>query len=247
MATNNATNVATGTSGTILQGAGVGTAPVFSTATYPATATTGDLLYASGTNAIGKLAIGATNQVPVVTSGVPAYSDCYGRRVLLGAKQTASNSSSIIFTSFVSSAYSSYFVRISNVLPATNTRKLLMTVSTDNGSTYLNSNYLWTKSYSNSGGSGGGGSNSDTSFQFSDSTSSTLMGNYEIELLNLNDASNFPSYLSRFVGFDNNSNVLQFVGVGTFAASHNVNAIKFAYDSGNITSGVFSLYGVIEA
>ena len=101
MATNGAQNIPTAASGKVLQGAGVGTAPVFSTATYPATAgstgtilradgtnwvattntfpntaTTGDILYASGSNVIGNLADVAVGQV--LTSGgvgaVPAYS-----------------------------------------------------------------------------------------------------------------------------------------------------------------------------
>lgn len=55
MVTNNAINIATGASGTVLQGQGVGTASAFSTATYPATATTSQqLLVANGTNWVGK-------------------------------------------------------------------------------------------------------------------------------------------------------------------------------------------------
>lgn len=51
MATNNSINVQTAATGKVLQGAGVGTAPAFSTATYPATATsTGTILRADGTN-----------------------------------------------------------------------------------------------------------------------------------------------------------------------------------------------------
>lgn len=51
MATNNAANNATAASGTVLQGAGVGTASTYSTATYPSTATgTGTILRADGTN-----------------------------------------------------------------------------------------------------------------------------------------------------------------------------------------------------
>ena len=51
MATNNAGNIPTGAANTVLQGQGVGTAPAFSTATYPATATgTGTILRADGTN-----------------------------------------------------------------------------------------------------------------------------------------------------------------------------------------------------
>lgn len=51
MVTNNSANIKTGTSGKILQGQGVGTAPDYSTATYPSTATsTGTILRADGTN-----------------------------------------------------------------------------------------------------------------------------------------------------------------------------------------------------
>lgn len=51
MATNNAANIVTAATGKVLQGAGVGVAPTFSTATYPSTATsTGTILIADGTN-----------------------------------------------------------------------------------------------------------------------------------------------------------------------------------------------------
>ena len=51
MATNGSQNIVTAASGKVLQGAGVGVAPAFSTATYPSTATgTGKILRADGTN-----------------------------------------------------------------------------------------------------------------------------------------------------------------------------------------------------
>lgn len=53
MATNSPSNIATAASGTVLQGAGVGTAPTFSTATYPSTAgTSGKVLISDGTNIV---------------------------------------------------------------------------------------------------------------------------------------------------------------------------------------------------
>lgn len=66
MVTNNAANIPTGASSTVLQGAGVGTAPAFSTATYPATTTSQQLLYSTATNVVGQLttansALAATN------------------------------------------------------------------------------------------------------------------------------------------------------------------------------------------
>ena len=51
MATNSSINLGTGATGTIVQGAGVGTACVFSTATYPSTSgTNGNVLTSDGTN-----------------------------------------------------------------------------------------------------------------------------------------------------------------------------------------------------
>ena len=51
MATNSSANIVTAATGKVLQGAGVGTANAFSTATYPSTATgTGKILRADGTN-----------------------------------------------------------------------------------------------------------------------------------------------------------------------------------------------------
>ena len=52
MATNNSINVATADTGKVLRAAGIGVAPVFSTATYPDTAgTSGNVLTSDGTTA----------------------------------------------------------------------------------------------------------------------------------------------------------------------------------------------------
>jgi hypothetical protein len=57
MATNGSQNIATAVTGKILQGAGVGTAPTFSTATYPSTASSaGKILRADGTNIVATTA-----------------------------------------------------------------------------------------------------------------------------------------------------------------------------------------------
>lgn len=71
MVTNNAINVATASSGTVLQGQGVGTAPAFSTATYPATTTINQILYSSAANTVGGLATANNGVLTTGTSGVP--------------------------------------------------------------------------------------------------------------------------------------------------------------------------------
>jgi hypothetical protein len=52
-----------GASGTVLYGQGVNTVPIWSTLTLPNAATTGDILYATGTNAIGRLAAPAIGEI----------------------------------------------------------------------------------------------------------------------------------------------------------------------------------------
>jgi len=51
-----------------------GSAPAWSVPTWPNAATTGDLLYASATNAYTNLAIGAAATILTVTGGIPAWS-----------------------------------------------------------------------------------------------------------------------------------------------------------------------------
>jgi hypothetical protein len=72
MATMNAIGINTGASNTMLQGAGVGTAPTFSTATYPATTTINQLLYSSAANAVAGLATANSGVLITSSGGVPS-------------------------------------------------------------------------------------------------------------------------------------------------------------------------------
>lgn len=72
MATNNAINISTGISGTVLQGSGVGTAPVFSTSTYPSTNAINTLLYASSANVMAALPTAIDGVLITSHTGVPS-------------------------------------------------------------------------------------------------------------------------------------------------------------------------------
>lgn len=72
MATSNAANIPTGTSGTVLQGQGAGTALALSTATYPATTTVSQILYSSSANVVSGLATANDSVLITNSSGVPA-------------------------------------------------------------------------------------------------------------------------------------------------------------------------------
>jgi hypothetical protein len=78
MATNNAANNATAASGTVLQGAGVGTASTYSTATYPATTTINQILYSSAANTVTGLATANSAILATNSSGVPSITTAAG-------------------------------------------------------------------------------------------------------------------------------------------------------------------------
>lgn len=59
--------------GSYLRSGGVTTAPVWSTATLPNTATSGDIIYASATNVYSNLAKGSDGQVLKLASGIPSW------------------------------------------------------------------------------------------------------------------------------------------------------------------------------
>lgn len=67
-------NLAVGTLGQILRGAGAGTVPAWTTATYPATITAYALLVATGTNVIGELAVGGAGKLLMgASAAVPIW------------------------------------------------------------------------------------------------------------------------------------------------------------------------------
>jgi hypothetical protein len=59
--------------GSYLRSGGVSTAPLWSTLTLPNAATTGDILYATGSNAVGNLAVGTNNQVLLSNGTIPTW------------------------------------------------------------------------------------------------------------------------------------------------------------------------------
>lgn len=167
--------------------------------------------------------------------------------VLLSSK-SASSSASIAFTSTISSFYSSYFVRIRSVVPATNDKKLQMLWSTNNGSTYIGSGYQWGFRYAYAGSTGGRvGNASDSTIVINDfiDNGSGANANFDIQLFNMNQASKWPTCLTKGTVL-NGGLLLSQNGFGGLASSNQINAIKLQMSAGNITSGNFYFYGVVE-
>ena len=162
----------------------------------------------------------------------------------------ASSSASISFTSLITSNFSTYYLRLRDVIPANNADALLMTFSTDNGANYLATNYQWSNMFQISSNlTGINVSNSDTSGAIAlvMRSSATPGMNADIYLFNMNSGTYNPSYLGNVVqSNDSNGNL----GLGSFSGRNTtttaVTAIKLVSSTGNIASGTFNFYGVNE-
>lgn len=167
--------------------------------------------------------------------------------IFLGT-QTASSSASLSFTSLITSQYPVYYIKVRNILPATNSTTLLMTFSTDNGSTYLNSNYLWSNyHYTSNAVPAQTVSSSDSSISLTDATvsntSSTNGVNMNIFCYGFGQS--LVPCIQGNGGYFNSSSFSDGIEVGGMnSGSTPVTAIKFAFSSGNIAAGNIYLYGV---
>jgi hypothetical protein len=166
------------------------------------------------------------------------------------SKQVANNSATISFTNFLNSAYSHYLLVINNVQPVTNNVILQMVWSTNGGSSYINTGYVWAATYNNSGGfsglndSTGTGITSSLRIQDALPNTSTLATNFNVNLFNLGSSTLVPSYNGMGCNIDTGPSIGVPTIAGGFVSSENVNAIQLAMSSGNIAAGTFILYGV---
>lgn len=217
---------ASGSAGKILRSDG--TNNVYSTATYPDTAgSSGNVLTSNGTNFVSSSPSG-TGTVQLISTG------------------TASSSASISFTG-LSSTYSYYFVMFYNVQPANNADSLVLQISTDNGSTYQTTSYYYglnQASSNNTEAAVGAANTSAILISNSQANTGSLSGVIELYNPSQSSLSHLMHLRDSFVDSTGNINTLQ--GVGAWNSTTAFNAIKFKYNSGgNITSGVFKLYGVL--
>ena len=168
------------------------------------------------------------------------------------SKATASNSASIEFTSGITSSFKNYKFILNNVLPATDNVNFKIQISFDGGSSYETSGYLTT---------------SQISFHGSSQGHSYIEANDSLTILGGSGASNVVSeggiwgtliltvpsetVSHRMYGeltYMNHSSLLyNGNSSGIVTATSAINAIKFYFASGNITSGSIAMYGIKDA
>lgn len=163
--------------------------------------------------------------------------------LILLSTQTANSSASIAFNStFLTSTYTHYMIIYSGVYSSINASNLLLTTSTNNGSSYIASGYIWAGTFQNPGASvvSATGANPDvatnltlTSGVVTNSANTPASGTINV----FDISSPTPTYMMQFNAFG----VL--INGGGALPPGTINNIKIAPGSGVFT-GTFKLYGV---
>jgi hypothetical protein len=158
---------------------------------------------------------------------------------------TASSTANVTFTG-LTTAYTAYVVILSHVCPASNNQPLKMFISTDNGSTFISTSYeqeylvLYNASYNNNR------TYNNDAFYWPNTGASATSGGANITMTfhPSSTATAFGFYYSAFWYDDYAYGYTPIFGGGSRGGAGNVNAIKLAFNSGNIASGTLSIYGI---
>lgn len=175
-----------------------------------------------------------------------------GDLVLLSTA-TASTSASLDFSSFITSTYSTYMFILSDVKPGTDNVDLYVRTSTDGGSTYDSGagNYRYAASYDNDGGGGTGDpiSAADTQIIVTRNGVGSSTGERLSGILRLHNpsAANYCIVDWQTSYINSGGQIESCVGAGVRVTAADVDAIRFIFSSGSITSGTIRMYGVSAA
>lgn len=233
MATNNATN--TSNPITVAQG-GTGDASLTAYAVLcGGTTTTGAVQALAALGSSGNVLTSAgAGALPLFQAAASV-----GNLVLLSS-QTASAVASVQFTSQFTGTYNTYILFWSSVSATSGTPILQLTLSTDNGSSYLNSGYLGSTAFVQT--------SSSASWSINTAQTSYL----DFGTIGTTTNSAFMSVLTNFT----NGATPQIYGIGgsggysyvgnSQQSTVNINALKIAVSSSTMSAGTFTLYGLLE-
>jgi len=167
--------------------------------------------------------------------------------VYLG-QMVASGSTSLAFTSLMSSTYEDYVVSFNHIIPATNSVDFYMVTSTDNGASYGTSysSAADTRDTSTTITNIGGDAQTTMKIATSQSNSSDQGLCGSLNIFNISNTSGWKNFTWLVTGHvtGSTSGIRRYVGSGCNNNINDIDAIKFAFSSGNITSGTIRLYGV---
>ena len=168
---------------------------------------------------------------------------------------SASSSATVSFTSGIDSTYSKYCFIFNNIHPSAADPFFEINFSIDSGSNYnvAITSSLWV-AYHNEGGSATGlvYNSSHDSAQDTDGTRIlTSQGNGNDEsfsgymyLFNPSSTTFVKHFLTRVSEYGSTSYIYDFNSAGYGNTTSAIDAVQFAYNTGNIDAGIITLYGI---
>jgi len=168
------------------------------------------------------------------------------------ASTTASNSASIAFTG-LSSTYSSYEFIVDSLLPATDSVGFQMQTSTDGGATYASTNEYSYGNMNTEGDSGyqSLGATAASSIVLGARSNRDMVGNVansegitgNLTLYNPSSTTHHRTTGLFSWGYTDGT-IRSGAHGGQIILASDIDAVKFFFSSGNITSGTITMYGV---
>lgn len=190
---------------------------------------------------LSSVALGTTSQV-LTSNGAgadPSFQTNTGCWIKL-ATATPSNAATVDFTSVISSTYIDYVLQFDQIVPAgAGFPKLTLLISSNNGSTWSTTNYVSSAWFLTYGSITLNTISSTTSIYLGSGLGNNVSESGIAFLYNFGSAG-YPMLHSSF-SLDYNEN---FFSAGENTVSGTYDAIRILFDSGNITSGTITLYGI---
>lgn len=206
------------------------------------------ILASDSSNVLGSISPGSSGQVLTSNGGssLPSFQNAVGGSLVYIGSQTANNSASVVFTSGISATYNTYFVTFNHYVPATASTNLILRVSSNSGSSYITTGYNSIVFWSNT--TGATQNNTTTGFNLIGNTiaNSAAEGCGSFYMYNVTNGGQ-PAITGTIGYFDVAPSAATGTCYGRGPSATTVNAIQFIASSGNITTGVFNLYGVRES
>lgn len=186
-----------------------------------------------------------TGILPVANGGTGGSS----LPLVLLATTTASNSANVLFTG-ISSTYTNYMVVVSGVVPANDAAQFRCQLSINGGSSYVTLHWYTTSWYDGVSAVTGSGGSNDYVRVASSVSNTAANGGISGNIMLYNPASTTAGkhVKADMVQFNTSGSTYKSgfsIASGNYQTSGSaIDSINFKFDTGNITSGTFKIYGI---
>ena len=189
-------------------------------------------------------------------SGVLSFAEAGGGGGLIFISSvTASNAASVAFTSGIDTTYDEYIIKAINVHSANDSVSMRFTLSTDGGSSYITgSSYDWRCDGANDGGTdetagAAGGAYIQVHGSGALGNAAAEAMDFEVSIMAPSATTNWTKTYSKCIHTEpaGGQSLSQTYGGGQIKTLTAINAIKFAFSAGDISSGGFYLYGIVKS